>query len=113
MPRVAWNGEALAARILSSLMDGAEEWARADAMPLAVENCPIDQGALRGSQTVEREDNSVVMGFGGQAAPYAVIVHEDQTAHHPVGKAKFLEDSFNEKLPDLPEKIADRIKGVL
>jgi hypothetical protein len=53
------------------------------------------------------------MGFGGQAAPYAVIVHEDQTAHHPIGKAKFLEDSFNEKLPDLPEKIADRIKGVL
>ena len=48
MPRVVWNGEALAARILSSVMDGAEEWARADAMPLAVENCPIDQGALRG-----------------------------------------------------------------
>jgi hypothetical protein len=53
------------------------------------------------------------MGFGGQAAPYALIVHEDQTVYHPVGKAKFLEDSFNEKLPDLPEKIVNRIKGSL
>lgn len=113
MPRVVWNSAPLLKKILESALDGAEEWARADAMPLAVENCPIDQGALRGSQTVEREDNSVIMGFGGQAAPYALIVHEDQTVYHPVGKAKFLEDSFNEKLPDLPEKIVNRIKGSL
>ncbi len=113
MPRVSWIGDALAAKILSAAIDGAEEWARADVMPSAVENCPIDSGALRGSQAVDREDNSVIMGFGGQAAPYALIVHEDQTVYHPVGKAKFLEDSFNEKLPDLPEKIVNRIKGSL
>lgn len=113
MPRVVWNSAPLLEKILESALDGAEEWARVDAMPSAVENCPIDSGALRGSQAVDREDNSVIMGFGGQAAPYAVIVHEDQTVYHPVGKAKFLEDSFNEKLPDLPEKIANRIKGSL
>lgn len=50
---------------------------------------------------------SATIGYGGNGDPvniksgkrassYAVKVHEDMTAHHPVGKAKFLEDPVRE-----------------
>lgn len=56
---------------------------------------PVDKGALRASGFVEQpiflgNSISVTLGFGGSAAPYAVIVHEDLTKRHTVGQAKYL-----------------------
>lgn len=57
---------------------------------------PVQTGALRASGFVDEPvltatGGSVTLGFGGPAAPYAVIVHEDLTKRHPVGQAKYLE----------------------
>lgn len=56
---------------------------------------PVDKGHLRGSGFVEppvmtSQGGSVTMGYGGPAAPYAYIVHEDLTVRHTVGQAKYL-----------------------
>ncbi len=58
---------------------------------------PVDTGVLKNSGKVEkptiREAGvSVEVTYGGAAAPYALIVHEDLNARHAPGKsAKYLE----------------------
>ena len=49
------------------------------------------------------------MGFGGPAAGYAIYVHEDLGAFHPVGDAKFMESVLNESRPFLAKRIAARV----
>lgn len=43
----------------------------------------------RAAKAMKASDVSVVVGF---TAAYAVYVHENLDAHHPVGQAKFLEE---------------------
>lgn len=80
---------------------------------------PVDTGTLRDSghvqAPVEDADSvSVTMGFGGAAAGYAIIVHEDVEGVVPrpggVGQSKFLESVLRESAPYLVERIASRIK---
>lgn len=76
---------------------------------------PVDTGALRASHVVsgpERVGNvtEVVIGVGGPAAPYAVYVHENLDARHPVGQAKFLQDAVLGALPGFARRIAARIE---
>jgi hypothetical protein len=75
---------------------------------------PVDTGALRSTGHVEPpvisgREIRVDLGFGGPAAPYAVIVHEDLDAHHPVGNAKYVERPLLESAPFLPERIGRRL----
>lgn len=72
---------------------------------------PVDTGALRSSGYVQPPviDGTVVrvtLGYGGPAAKinpktgqstegYAIFVHENLEAHHPVGMAKYLEIPFD------------------
>jgi hypothetical protein len=75
---------------------------------------PVNTGALRGSHETSRpaQDGgnvSVTITVGGPAAPYAVPVHENLDAHHPVGQAKFLESVIMESRPHMAERIARRI----
>ncbi len=112
-------------------MDGMEEFARVDVLPLADENCPTDSGVMKGSHAVIRdgvavmagphnegdnfggEKDQIVIGYGGAASAYVERQHEDMTLSHPSGKAKWLEDAFNTKQSELPEKIKVRVAGVL
>ena len=112
-------------------MDGMEEFARVDVLPLADENCPTDSGVMKGSHAVIRDgaavdagpynegDNfggergQVVIGYGGAASAYVERQHEDMTLSHPSGEAKWLENAFNAKHSELPEKIKSRLAGVL
>lgn len=76
---------------------------------------PVDTGSLRGTGHVqppqgEGDETSVTMGFGGPAAEYAVFVHENLTAHHPVGEAKFLERAVLAAAPDLAKRLAARVR---
>lgn len=58
---------------------------------------PVDTGALRDSGTVgdveiDSSGNfNISMTFGNESVFYAIFVHEDLTAHHPHGQAKYLE----------------------
>lgn len=76
---------------------------------------PVDTGALRASHEVSEpdingRDISVTISVGGATTPYALIVHEDMTAFHKVGEAKFLERTIKESKPFLAARIARRIE---
>ncbi len=113
IPKVEWNDGGIIAKAKAAVVDGCEEWAQAEVMPAADENCPVDKGDLRDSHAVERNGMVITMGYGGPAAPYAERQHEDMTLSHTVGEAKWLENAFNEKLPELQKILDDRLKGVL
>jgi hypothetical protein len=76
--------------------------------------CPVDTGALRSSIHVEGPAQSgrkimTLIVCGGQAAPYAIFVHENLSAHHPVGEAKFIESTLLESSPHMADRVAHRI----
>ena len=76
---------------------------------------PVDTGALRASHTttlpkIDGRNVQVSIEVGGPAAPYALYVHEDLEADHPVGQAKFLESTLNESRPYFAARLARRIE---
>lgn len=76
---------------------------------------PVDTGALRASHETAPpvyagSNITVTITVGGPTAPYALIVHEDLNAHHPVGQAKFLESTLNESAPFIAERLGRRIR---
>jgi hypothetical protein len=83
-------------------------------MTEAKRRTPVDTGELRASGYVADPEIrgrriSVEMGFGGAASEYAVHVHEDLEALHPVGQAKYLESTVLESAPHMPARIARRL----
>jgi hypothetical protein len=79
---------------------------------------PIDTGALRASgfvtkPTIKGTTAEVQISYGGAAASYAVIVHEDLEANHPVGKAKYLEDPTSQATPNIPKNVANSVERML
>lgn len=80
---------------------------------------PVDTGALRGSGGVSApqhtpEGIAVDVFFGGPAAPYALYVHEIRgNFHNPPTQAKFLEQPFMERLPNIQQNMARRIIDLL
>lgn len=78
----------------------------------AMQLVPVDTGRLRqsayvreGSADGEKKER---IGFG---AEYALPVHEDLTAHHAVGQAKFLETPWNETKGGLQDRLARWVSG--
>ena len=91
---------------------------------------PVVTGALRGSGFVEPPKISggkmtVTLGFGGPAAKYALIVHENPRAgktkgkspsgakykkYSKVGQWKYLETPFNKRVKGVGPKIGTNIK---
>jgi hypothetical protein len=73
---------------------------------------PVDEGILRDSGFVELpvfdgDGVSVRLGYGGAAAAYAVVQHEDLTLNHPNGgEAKFLEKPMLTHWSRVPAVIA-------
>lgn len=79
---------------------------------------PVDTGALRASGHVQSPrtvgtQTLVELGFGGPAAPYAVIVHEDLTKRHKVGQAKYLEIPLRARLAGMPAILAMRTRNAI
>lgn len=79
------------------------------------ERVPVDTGALKNSGFVEPPAwvtpglARITVGFGGPAAEYAVIVHEDFEAHHETGGPKYLESVILERAPGFGDRIAARV----
>ena len=79
---------------------------------------PVDLGNLKGSgyvtaPTATPGGTHVEVGFGGPAAGYAIYVHEDLSAHHPVGEAKYLENAVEAKAQAAFAHIAKRVEEAL
>lgn len=77
--------------------------------------CPVDLGNLRDTGHVTEPEVSgghvsVTLGYGGPAAPYAIVQHERLDFQHKVGKAKFLEDPLLEAANGLETRLAQSIK---
>lgn len=84
-------------------------------MAEAKRRAPVDTGALRASGHVSAPRHAggefaIDLAFGGPAAPYAAIVHEDPDAHHPVGQWKYLESVVLESAPYLAQRVWERVK---
>lgn len=76
---------------------------------------PVDKGPLRASGHVQLpkirgKKVSVTLGYGGAAAPYAVFVHEKPARHTPPTQWKYLETPFNEAIPGMAGRIAQRLR---
>ena len=95
-------------------------------MAKAKELTPVDTGNLRasGHVTLPRigpHKAEVELGFGGSAGAtvggkyvgYALYVHENLSAKHKVGQAKFLEAPFVDATSDLEAWLARYLKIVL
>lgn len=77
---------------------------------------PVKTGNLRSTIHVEpiqagQSEYSIVA--GGPAAPYALYVHEDLTARHPNGQAKYIERPFLEVLPTVAPAIGAALDKLL
>ena len=78
------------------------------------EQVPIKYGILKASgqvtlPTYSEHSVEVDIGYGGAASDYALVVHENLEAHHPHGKAKYLEDPVNAGVPGLMERITESV----
>jgi hypothetical protein len=87
-------------------------------MVLAKSRTPVDTGALRDSghvipAKISGDTVQSVGEFGGESAPYALIVHEDLTKYHTVGRAKFYESAMQEKAPDVGPAVQKAIHDYL
>lgn len=76
---------------------------------------PVDTGELRASEIVVgpiREWRNVYTEIvaGGPAAPYAIYVHEDPDAFHPVGQWKYIESVIMESRPFMAARVAKRVE---
>ncbi len=90
---------------------------------------PVDTTALRSSGYVTEPEIAggrvtVLIGYGGPAAKinsktgestdgYALIVHENLEAFHPVGTAKYLEQPFDQAKRGMSGRVAAGIKADL
>lgn len=75
---------------------------------------PPHPGQLRASGLVARpvregRNISVTMSFGGAAQDYAIHVHENPDALHPVGQWKYLESVLDESQPHMAARISRRV----
>lgn len=71
----------------------------------AQKRVPVDTGNLKGSastDTISKDPPAVAISFN---AAYAIFVHENLEANHPVGEAKFLENAVK----DLRQEIVDTV----
>ena len=92
---------------------------------------PVDVGALRSTGKVLRKkegnDEIIILSYGGpvkgsyrnkrgelvENVHYAVHVHEDLQAHHPVGEAKYLEKPLMEAIPQIQKNLAADIEDAI
>ena len=95
----------------AGLMAGALHREGEAVMTDAKRRTPVDTGALRASGQVHPPEArsgavEVTIGFGNSAVRYAVYVHENLTARHPVGEAKYLERPLLEAVRGMEGRLA-------
>lgn len=80
----------------------------------SMKRTPVLTGALRASHETSDfkfvgDTIEVSIKVGGASAPYAVPVHENLSAFHKVGQAKFLESTVRESAPHMADRVARRL----
>lgn len=84
----------------------------------SMEIVPVDQGVLRASAMqlglpIDRGSGGprVTIGYGGAAASYALIQHENPNFRHTPGRSwKYLEMPFNEALDGMEQRLGESVR---
>ena len=83
----------------------------------ADELVPFDTGALSASQKIENAslgDLTATISYGGPAAPYALVQHENMDYQHDAGRsAKYLERPARQVGQDIDKKIQSLVRKAL
>src|SRR5690606_8070155 len=87
----------------------AAERVRAVATPLT----PIQYGDLRSGHTVVPATADTLESAVTNYVSYAIYVHEDLSARHPVGQAKFLEKATRDSASDVEQIVGAAVKRKL
>lgn len=118
------NLDVVQAAIIASGKAGAIAAARAlrsegqDAFLNSQDEVPVDTGALKKSGRLLPEAGGVInrggniqvqIVYGSTAEDYAIYVHENLTAHHPHGKAKFVEGPLTRQTFGIAQRIAAKV----
>jgi len=79
---------------------------------------PVDTGNLRDTihatgPSMDGGQVTTAVVAGGPAAPYAIEVHENLDAFHPVGEAKYIESVLRESKPFMRDRIAKRARSLM
>jgi len=74
---------------------------------LSVNLTPIDTGKLRKSAYVRKnkDDRTTIVYDVGYSADYALYVHENLNANHPIGQAKFLQTASRKHRQQMKKNI--------
>jgi len=106
LENVLSNVEKLGKSITADALQGAED-AGYQILDVAAENCPVKTGRLKRSRFLKVIGFEVQIGFDTE---YAAAVHEDTSAGHDTGEAKFLETPFKTAPQILPEAIVRKAR---
>lgn len=112
--KMDWNGKGIVSSIESAI-NGALNKSAHDLMIQSTNQIPVDSGSLRSdcNTQVSRLDSRWIMRVG-YSLPYALAQHEDIGQNHPTGgKAKYLEDPYNESIDKYKEYIKEAIGQVI
>jgi len=109
-----WKGDKIADAIRketkASLLKAAEDLKKESSA-----QAPIDKGDLRADCAIDSSklDSDLTIAIG-YSLDYAMEQHENLDFNHPKGgKAKFLEDPFNENVGKYKEMILNGVKKVI
>lgn len=77
---------------------------------------PVRTGNLRATgfvhpPEIDGKQIYVTLSYGGPAVDYAIVVHEDLTAHHPHGQAKYLSTPLEQHLGDVHRKLVSDLNS--
>jgi len=80
-----------------------------------IKRTPVKHGPLRASEHLEGptwEGNNVycLIVAGGPSAPYAIYVHENDEAIHPVGQSHFISSVLEESRSFMAQRILKRMR---
>lgn len=107
MTDVDMDIDAIMVKLEKKVLDGIEEWGLVEWLPQAYIDSPKKTGIMAGSLGVQRdaENHCVRIGGGGEASDYILKQEMDRSLRHPVGKAGFIGDTFNDKISSLPDYV--------
>lgn len=97
-------------------------WEGQEAFLNSQDEVPVDTSALKQSGRLLPEAGGVITNgrevevqivYGSTATDYALYVHEDLTANHPHGKAKYVEDPITRQAFGISKRIAGKVEQAM
>lgn len=106
---LTWNGDALTRAVAEASKQGVR-LAAEHLRTTAVQQTPLETGALRNSAQVTTEGTAAAVSYN---TPYAAKQHEELGYSHKDGKAKYLESATVSERSKMLDIIGQQIKGAL